>query len=707
MPKGNQGPDPRRGPSWSGMERSSKMEFFQKLGYSPEDVVRVLGKMGEGALVNDVLQELIQTGSRPGAHEGSAAPLLIPRGSCATPDSALRRPAAELEEDCGDPASSLRPIVIDGSNVAMRGNHPSGTLPVTLQISLFSRRSHGNKEAFSCRGIQLAVDWFRDRGHTYIKVFVPSWRKDPPRSDTPIRGRLEQREETICEEYADALPSSEHLLAVEGIFFCMPPEAQLRSKSRLARDVGFSSLVVRPPCSSSARLGRGGGEEGVGWERPLSSRTCRGVCEWLSGGGPAPEATASRLPPPLWPPEQHVLEVLEKQAVLVYTPSRKVNGKRVVCYDDRYIVKVAYELDGVIVSNDNYRDLQSENPEWKWFIEQRLLMFSFVNDRFMPPDDPLGRRGPTLSNFLSRKPKAPEPSWQHCPYGKKCTYGIKCKFYHPERPQLAPLAVADELRAQTRAWRAPGARNLPSARPPAHVAALEGSLSRLAFRDDPGLLGPPPPDAGLPPRPCRPDWVAPGASPTPAALRGLRSPQGASGPPVRPRGGHGPGAPHSDLLPQRRRPADARALPPAAGRFPGRSAWAERGWGDGAFAGPAGSPPPAAPGEVDARTRARIALCSIFPPHQVDSVMALFPALSDVTRLILLIQKFQRSDNTALCGWKLEGLLLQGLRYRCVNLASPRLRPDERFSGPLPKTPAGEEVAFQSQKVTLFPLIHF
>lgn len=37
--------------------------------------------------------------------------------------------------------------------------------------------------------------------------------------------------------------------------------------------------------------------------------------------------------------------------------------------------------------------------------------------RFMPPDDPLGRRGPTLSNFLSRKPRPPEPSWQHCPYG--------------------------------------------------------------------------------------------------------------------------------------------------------------------------------------------------------------------------------------------------------------------------------------------------
>lgn len=81
---------------------------------------------------------------------------------------------------------------------------------------------------------------------------------------------------------------------------------------------------------------------------------------------------------PLRSAEQHVLEEL-RQAVLVYT-SRKVSGKRVVCYDE-HIVKVAYELDGVIVSNDNYRDLQSENPEWKWFIEQRLLMSPFVNDR--------------------------------------------------------------------------------------------------------------------------------------------------------------------------------------------------------------------------------------------------------------------------------------------------------------------------------------
>ncbi|KAL4698262.1 hypothetical protein H8957_000850 [Semnopithecus entellus] len=517
------------------MEHPSKMEFFQKLGYDREDVLRVLGKLGEGALVNDVLQELIRTGSRPGALEHSAAPRLVPRGSCGALDSAQRGPGTALEEDFGALASSLRPIVIDGSNVAM---------------------SHGNKETFSCRGIKLAVDWFRDRGHTYIKVFVPSWRKDPPRADTPIR-------------------------------------------------------------------------------------------------------------------EQHVLAELERQAVLVYTPSRKVHGKRLVCYDDRYIVKVAYEQDGVIVSNDNYRDLQSENPEWKWFIEQRLLMFSFVNDRFMPPDDPLGRHGPSLSNFLSRKPKPPEPSWQHCPYGKKCTYGIKCKFYHPERPHHTQLAVADELRAKTGARpgagaeeqlppRAPGgpagaraapresvAHSLPLARGSPDLVALQGSFSRLAFSDDPGPLGPPPPGhaCGLTPRLGGPNWVSAGCQvPGPLSFPSPESqfsPGDLPPPPglqLQPRGEHRPRDLHGDLLSSRRLPDDPWARLPRSDRFPGRSAWAEPAWGDGATGELSGY---AAEDEGEARARARIALYSVFPRDQVDRVMAAFPALSDLARLILLVQRSQ------------------------------------------------------------------
>ncbi len=82
-------------------------------------------------------------------------------------------------------------------------------------------------------------------------------------------------------------------------------------------------------------------------------------------------------------PDQHILEELERKKILVFTPSRRVGGKRVVCYDDRFIVKLAHDLDGIIVSNDTYRDLQSERPEWKRCIEERLLMYSFVNDKYV------------------------------------------------------------------------------------------------------------------------------------------------------------------------------------------------------------------------------------------------------------------------------------------------------------------------------------
>ncbi|KFP34355.1 Ribonuclease ZC3H12A, partial [Colius striatus] len=195
--------------------------------------------------------------------------------------------------------------------------------------------SHGNKEVFSCRGILLAVQWFWDRGHKDITVFVPSWRKEQPRPDVLIT-------------------------------------------------------------------------------------------------------------------DQYILRDLEKKKILVFTPSRRVGGKRVVCYDDRFIVKLAHESDGIVVSNDTYRDLQNERPEWKKFIEERLLMYSFVNDKFMPPDDPLGRHGPSLDNFLRKKPVVPEHKKQQCPYGKKCTYGIKCKFYHPERINQPQRSLADELRANAR-----------------------------------------------------------------------------------------------------------------------------------------------------------------------------------------------------------------------------------------------------------------
>ncbi|XP_017285646.1 probable ribonuclease ZC3H12C [Kryptolebias marmoratus] len=298
----------------------TKVEFALKLGYSEELVLLVLRKLGPEALINDMLGELVKLGTKT-EMEPQRSPTVSQSPSsslCCSSSSSSNSSLDSFRLMCPSPLpedkDNFRPVVVDGSNVAM---------------------SHGNKEVFSCQGIQLAVDWFLDRGHRDITVFVPAWRKEQSRPDALIT-------------------------------------------------------------------------------------------------------------------DQEILRRLEKDKILVFTPSRRVQGRRVVCYDDRFIVKLAYESDGIIVSNDNYRDLANEKPEWKKFIDERLLMYSFVNDKFMPPDDPLGRHGPSLENFLRKRPVVPEPRKQPCPYGKKCTYGHKCKFYHPERGSQPQRSVADELRASAK-----------------------------------------------------------------------------------------------------------------------------------------------------------------------------------------------------------------------------------------------------------------
>ncbi|XP_026870640.2 probable ribonuclease ZC3H12C [Electrophorus electricus] len=317
------------GPADALKEYQTKVEFALKLGYA-EDLVRlVLSKLGPDALINDILGELVKLGSKPES-DGSTQTSSISTSSSLASSGSSCSSACSFSDSIDsrrsespsllDDKDNLRPIVVDGSNVAM---------------------SHGNKEVFSCQGIQLAVDWFVERGHKDITVFVPAWRKEQSRPDALIT-------------------------------------------------------------------------------------------------------------------DQEILRRLEKDKILVFTPSRRVQGRRVVCYDDRFIVKLAYESDGIIVSNDNYRDLAVEKPEWKKFIDERLLMYSFVNDKFMPPDDPLGRHGPSLENFLRKRPIIPEHKKQPCPYGKKCTYGHKCKFYHPERGTQPQRAVADELRASAKTSAAKG-----------------------------------------------------------------------------------------------------------------------------------------------------------------------------------------------------------------------------------------------------------
>ncbi|XP_048092717.1 NEDD4-binding protein 1 isoform X1 [Alosa alosa] len=98
--------------------------------------------------------------------------------------------------------------------------------------------------------------------------------------------------------------------------------------------------------------------------------------------------------------EQPYLTELLDLGLLSFTPSREVMGKRINSYDDRFMLQLAQKTNGVIVTNDNMRDLFDESHAWKDIIRKSLLQYTFVGDHFMVPDDPLGRDGPHLNDFL-------------------------------------------------------------------------------------------------------------------------------------------------------------------------------------------------------------------------------------------------------------------------------------------------------------------
>lgn len=100
--------------------------------------------------------------------------------------------------------------------------------------------------------------------------------------------------------------------------------------------------------------------------------------------------------------DPEILDNLEEKGYLTYTPSRYVEKKLIVPYDDRFILDAALFYDGIIVSNDNYRDLMDEKPEYKKLVQNNLLQFSFIGDLFLVAVDPMGKNGPKLDEFLSK-----------------------------------------------------------------------------------------------------------------------------------------------------------------------------------------------------------------------------------------------------------------------------------------------------------------
>ena len=99
--------------------------------------------------------------------------------------------------------------------------------------------------------------------------------------------------------------------------------------------------------------------------------------------------------------DRELLEKLEEKCSLSFAPSRqKPSGEKISNHDDYYILNYAAMKEAVVVTRDNYRDHVNQKPEWDAVIRDRILMPTFVGDDIQWPEDPLGRNGPRLDEFL-------------------------------------------------------------------------------------------------------------------------------------------------------------------------------------------------------------------------------------------------------------------------------------------------------------------
>lgn len=100
----------------------TKVDFALKLGYSEELVLLVLKKLGPDALINDILGELVKLGTKTDSeHQGGlnaqfSISSLTPSSSSSSLDSCHLLCPSQPQQD----KENLRPVVLDGSNVAMR-----------------------------------------------------------------------------------------------------------------------------------------------------------------------------------------------------------------------------------------------------------------------------------------------------------------------------------------------------------------------------------------------------------------------------------------------------------------------------------------------------------------------------------------------------------------------------------------------------------
>jgi hypothetical protein len=98
--------------------------------------------------------------------------------------------------------------------------------------------------------------------------------------------------------------------------------------------------------------------------------------------------------------DQDLINEMENIGVLHRCPSRRAGREVIKSDDDLFILNTAKELDGIVVSRDQFRDNWDKMETYRDVIRNRLIQPTFLGDNFTLVPDPMGNKGPTLDKFL-------------------------------------------------------------------------------------------------------------------------------------------------------------------------------------------------------------------------------------------------------------------------------------------------------------------
>ncbi|XP_052863684.1 protein KHNYN-like [Anopheles cruzii] len=81
------------------------------------------------------------------------------------------------------------------------------------------------------------------------------------------------------------------------------------------------------------------------------------------------------------------LKALYKSGYLVVTPCKESPNPRSQVYEDRVIVEIAHRFNCAVISNDQFRDIAHENPNWSVVAARNRIPFDWLNnDTFSIPN---------------------------------------------------------------------------------------------------------------------------------------------------------------------------------------------------------------------------------------------------------------------------------------------------------------------------------